>query len=324
MAIRSQGLNIHGLRSEFFARFDQVNKGSVWQDLTTRIDSDNDIETQKFLGMLPAMREWGTGRLARGLITEEYVVKNLKYEMTLEVDRDEVSDDKTGQIRMRIGEMGLRAGHHKDFLLSQLLLNGATTGFNSYDGVSFFNDAHVSGDSGSQDNKLTTDVGTVAGSDLFPEPDSATLWGPNTAITAYNNAVAAMMEFVDDRGENMHRGMEGMTVVCSFKKLGTFLTAFNLQGGQGREGTPGTTPVSIPRVIAMPELTSASVWYLLKLDGVVIKPFVFQDREPIEFNQQEQNSESGFMQEVYRYGVRARYRMTYGYWNNAIQMTMTT
>jgi len=78
---------------------------------------------------------------------ESYSIENLKYESTLEVDRDEVADDQTGQIRIRIAELAERAASHKDFLLSQLLINGETAGFNSYDGVSFFNDAHVSGSS---------------------------------------------------------------------------------------------------------------------------------------------------------------------------------
>jgi phage major head subunit gpT-like protein len=65
----------------------------------------------------------------------------LKYESTLEVDRDEISDDKTGQIRMRIGELAARAATHKDYLISQLLINGETAGYHSYDGVPFFDDA---------------------------------------------------------------------------------------------------------------------------------------------------------------------------------------
>ncbi len=147
MAIINTGLLTKGLRSEFFNRFDSTT--NHFQDLSTRIQSNSDSETYKWLGSMPRMREWGTGRIAKGLRTESYSVENLKYESTLEVDRDEISDDKTGQIRIRVAELADRAATHKDYLISQLLINGETSGFNSYDGVSFFNDAHVSGSSGS-------------------------------------------------------------------------------------------------------------------------------------------------------------------------------
>ena len=72
------------------------------------------------------------------------------------------------------------------------------------------------------------------------------------------------------------------------------------------------------RVISMPWLTDASKWYLLKTDGV-LRPFIFQDREPVEFNALAEDSEEGLKREKFLYGVRARYRMAYGYWQFAIQ-----
>ena len=86
MAIINTGLLTKGLRSEFFNRFNRAT--THFQDLTTRIQSNSDTETYKWLGSLPRMREWGTGRIAKGLGQESYSVENLKYESTLEVDRD--------------------------------------------------------------------------------------------------------------------------------------------------------------------------------------------------------------------------------------------
>ena len=74
----------------------------------------------------------------------------------------------------------------------------------------------------------------------------------------------------------------------------------------------------IARVVAFPWLTDLSKWYLLKNDGV-IRPFIFQDREPIEFNALTESSEEGFKREKFLYGVRARYRMAYGYWQFAVR-----
>ena len=136
MAVINTGLNVAGLKSEFFAQFDAT--ATHFQELATRIDSNKDKETYKFLGQTPILREWGTGRLAKGLLTESYDVENLKYEATIEVDRDEISDDQTGQIRIRTREMAAHAATHKDWLIAQLLVNGGSAGFNAYDGKTFF------------------------------------------------------------------------------------------------------------------------------------------------------------------------------------------
>ncbi len=118
MAVVQTGLLTKGLRSEFFDRFGATP--THYQDLATRIVSTSDSENYRWLGTVPAMREWGTGRLAKGLRSESYSVENLKYEATIEVDRDEIADDQTGQIRPRIGELAQRAATHKDYLISQL------------------------------------------------------------------------------------------------------------------------------------------------------------------------------------------------------------
>src|SRR4051812_32116064 len=100
MAVIKTGVLSKGFRSEVFSRFESAT--TYFQDLATRIQSNSDSETYKWLGSLPRMREWGTGRVARGVGTESYSVENLKYESTLEIDRDEIADDKTGQIRIRV------------------------------------------------------------------------------------------------------------------------------------------------------------------------------------------------------------------------------
>ena len=41
---------------------------------------------------------------------------------------------------------------------------------------------------------------------------------------------------------------------------------------------------------------------------------------PVEFGALEQNSETGFKREVYLYGVRARYAMSYARWEYAVRI----
>jgi phage major head subunit gpT-like protein len=301
MAVINTGLLTKGLRSEFFDRYEGTT--THHQDLATRIASNSDHETYKWLGTAPRMREWGTGRLAKGLRTESYSVENLKYEATIEVDRDEVSDDQTGQIRVRIGELAQRAATHKDYLIGQLLINGAAAGCNSYDGVTFFNDAHVSGASGSQDNDLTF---AAAGADNQPTTEEFK--------GALKQSIAQMLSFKDDQGEAMPLSASGLVCVVPPTMLFTALEAVNAtlinQTSNVLQGAA--------RVVALPWLTSPTAWYLLKTDGV-IRPFIFQDREPVEFGALAEDSEDGFKREKLLFGVRARYRLTYGYWQFAVR-----
>lgn len=301
MAVINTGLLTKGLRSEFFNRFEATP--NHYQSLATRIMSTTDRENYRWLGTVPKIREWGTGRLAQGLRSESYSIENLKYEATLEVDRDEISDDQTGQIRLRVGELAQRAATHKDYLVGQLLIDGATSGFNSYDGVTFFNAAHVSGASGNQSNAISAAAAS---------PNSPTVEEFKEAL---RDAITQMLNFKDDVGEPMLLSASGLVCVVPPTMLFTASEAINATVTDS-----GTNILQgIARIISFPWLTDASKWYLLKTDGV-IRPFIFQDREPVEFNALTEDSDDGFKREKFLFGVRARYRMAYGYWQFAVQV----
>ncbi len=300
MAIINTGLLTKGLRSEFFQRFGNVP--TFYQNLSTRIPSTSDHETYRWLGTVPQMREWGTGRVARGLRTESYSVENLKYEATLEVDRDEIADDQTGQIRVRVAELAERAATHKDYLIGRLLTFGTATEAAGYDGVPFFAPTHVSGESGPQNNNLSA------------EASDATSPTPEEFKAALRQAIAQMLTFRDDQGHPMPLTAGGLVCVVPPSLYFTALEAIHATVLNGSSNVLQ----GIARVIAFPWLTDARTWYLLKTDGVV-RPFIFQDREPVEFHALAEDSEEGFLREKFLYGVRARYRMAYGYWQHAIR-----
>lgn len=300
-AVIDTGLLTKGLRSEFFQRLETTPV--LYRDVTTPISSNSDRETYRWLGTIPRMREWGTGRLAVGLRTESYSVENLKYEATIEVDRDEISDDQTGQIRMRVSELAQRAATHKDYLLSQLLISGSTGGM-SYDGVNFFSASHASGASGAQSNDLTQDI---------TAPTDPTV---DQFKTSLKKALAAMLAFKDDQGEPMLIGATGLMCVVPPAMMFTALEAINATV----IGDTSNVLRGVARVASLPWLTDPARWYLLKTDAP-IRPFIFQDREPVEFTALAESSDDGFKREKFLYGVRARYRLTYGYWQYAVQMT---
>jgi len=299
-------LSLAGIRSEFFKRFDEVRQQVIADIASTRIPSTTESEKFRFLGSVPAMREWGSGRVARGFAEEAYDVASQRYEITLSVDRVSIEDDQTGQIMVRVKEMADRAATHRDYLIAQLLINGATAGYHSYDGVPFFGATHSSGDSGTQDN------------DLAPTATDAS--NPTSAEfkTAFGQAVAALLGFKDDQGQPMALSQPGLVAIVPPSML---VAASEALSATLLNNTSNVL-AGAAKVIAFPFLTTATTWYLLKTDAS-IRPFVFLDRIPLDFTALENQSEEGFVRDRFLYGVRARYAMAYGYWEYAVRSVFT-
>jgi phage major head subunit gpT-like protein len=187
------------------------------------------------------------------------------------------------------------------------LVNGASAGYLAYDGQIFFSTSHESGKSGTQSNILT--------------PAATDADNPTTAEfrTALRQAIARLLSLKDDQGEPMNMAADGLVAIVPG---GMYITALEAVNATIVASTTNVLQ-GAARVIAFPRLTDASKWYLLKTN-VAVRPFIFQDREPIEFKAREQDSDEGFLREKFLYGVRARYAMTYGYWQHALQLDFTT
>lgn len=306
-AVVNTGLLTRGLRGDFFKRMEQLQPQVHYSELATRVVSDGHEENYRWLGTVPQVREWGTGRIAKGLRTESYSVRNLKYEATIEVDRDEISDDQTGQIAIRVQELAQRAMTHKDYLIARLLENGSEAGFNSYDGKPFFDTQHESGASGEQANEIG------AGASDPTSPTAAEF------RESFKKAIAQLLTFTDDQGEPMNLGMSGLVCVVPPLMFPGAMEA--LQAAMLANSS--NVFANFARVIPFGWLAADSTdWYLLKTDGAM-RPFVFQDREPLEFQALTENSEQNFHTEKFLYGVRARYALAYGYWQHAVRVTFS-
>ena len=78
----------------------------------------------------------------------------------------------------------------------------------------------------------------------------------------------------------------------------------------------------LPAIVALPYLSATDAFYILETD-IPVRPFILQDRIPLDFTALEGASEEGFKRDKFLYGVRARYRITYGYWQYALKETFT-
>ncbi len=101
-------------------------------------------ESYAWLGAFPRMREWIGERQVKNLKLQSYNIKNKDWEVTIEVDRNDIEDDAIGVYRPIVAEMGRAAALHPDELVFGLLRDGFTQ--TCYDGQYFFDTDHPVGD----------------------------------------------------------------------------------------------------------------------------------------------------------------------------------
>jgi len=102
-------------------------------------------ETYAWLGSFPKMREWVGERQIQNLSLHSYTIKNKDWEITIEVDRNDIEDDAIGIYKPIISELGRVSAVHPDEIVFGLFKNGFTTP--CYDGKNFFDTAHPVGSS---------------------------------------------------------------------------------------------------------------------------------------------------------------------------------
>ncbi len=71
-------------------------------------------------------------RIIKNLMAQDFTIKNRKFEATLGVKRDSISDDKLGLFKPMFAEMGQGARRHPEELVFGLLKSGFTSA--CYDG----------------------------------------------------------------------------------------------------------------------------------------------------------------------------------------------
>ena len=113
---------------------------SQWSRVATAVPSSTREEKYGWLGKVPGMREWVGDRVIENLQVHDYAIKNLTWEQTLGVDRDDIEDDAFGVYSPLFEEMGQATAAHPNQLVFDLLKAGFATA--CYDGQNFFDTDH--------------------------------------------------------------------------------------------------------------------------------------------------------------------------------------
>lgn len=283
-----------GLKTTFFKAYESAKPD--WEKFVTRVDSGSDQEKYGWLGSAPIMREWTDERVPKGLIDHDYTIKNKHFEASIGVDRDDLQDDKYGQIKVRIADMGKRAKIYPRKYMFDIMVAGLT-GL-CYDGQYYYDTDHSEGESGAQSNKLTG-TGTTE----------------SQVTTDFIAARSAMRRFKDDRSEIFHQDELKLIVVAPVEMESTFEKLLNSSLISNSDN-----PMKGAAELLTYPFADVNDWYVFNI-GSYIKPFIFQDRQPVQFGALEGKSDNGFMRKHFVYGADSRFNIGYGLWQNAIIIT---
>lgn len=137
-----QGLNTN-INVTWQKRFKNAANADVWKKIAMQINSKNASEKYAFLGAVPGLREFKDERVPGSLSGYNYEIDNKKFESTIDVDRDLIEDDRTGQIMLWVNGLATKAAQAYTKLISQTFVLGFSTPI--YDGQNFYSASHELG-----------------------------------------------------------------------------------------------------------------------------------------------------------------------------------
>lgn len=320
----AQKLGSRAIIGMFYEALEQQTGANWLSRVAMPFSSDQSSEEYRWLSSSPKMREWIGQRMAKGLRDNGITIVNKKWEATMEMPVDWLRRDKTGQIRIRIGEMADRAAAHYASLVSTLINNGAGSSSGlAYDGQYFFDTDHYyswSGDDGgSQSNDLT--------SSDYGEFNVATAANPTASEMAdvIMKIVQHFFTFKDDQNEPINELASDFLIMVPIGMWGATQTAITsnlLNTGSGARDNPlqglgiNITPVANAR------LTGTTTVYGFRTDGRT-KPFIQQEEEALSVAAIAEGSELEFAEDIHHYGLKKISNVGYGMWQHAILATLS-
>lgn len=117
------GPNLIRLQAGFQAVYQQAFDAaqSTYERVAMTVPSGTAEEIYGWMNDLPGMREWIGDRVIHNVGTSEFVIKNKHWELTIGVDRDNITDDRLGVYQPMFANMGDNARRHPDLLVWALL-----------------------------------------------------------------------------------------------------------------------------------------------------------------------------------------------------------
>lgn len=274
--------------------------------------SDQDSETYAWLSDVPALREWKGGRHLNELTEFGIEIKNVPFEASLRFKKKDLRQDKLGQIELRIGELGRRAGTHWGKLATDILVANPT----SYDKQSFFSTAHVEGDSGVQSNDITV---------VAAAPTNPTVAEFKTAVL---QAVTKILSFKDGAGEPVGEDASEFMVINPTHMMESASAALNNativeSGGAVTNSINSQDDFKISKSTNARLASDSEVFYLARTD-TPIPAIILQEEFGPNIEAQAEGSAHAFSFNEHLFGVDANRAAGPGRWQNMVRVTFVS
>ena len=272
-----------------------------WDKVATQRPSSTRQNTYAWMARLPTLREWVGERTIHAISSYGYTIVNKDYELTEELDRNDIEDDTFGVFNPIAEEMGRAARKWPDIQLAKLLTAGEKT--LCYDGQNFFDPSHpidpLSASPTMQQN-------------FFP--------GLGLSPDSYSLLRSTMMSYLGEDGQPLGVRPGLLVVPPQLEQMGRqilhadFIAPANFAGAP-QVGSNSNTLKGTAELLVIPELANdPKAWYLLDTSRA-IKPCIFQLRKAPQFVQfNDPKSESVFRRKKFIYGVDARGNVGFGLW----------
>lgn len=262
-----------------------------WQATAMEVPSSAAEEDYSWLSRFPMMRKWVGEKIVKVLEAGKYTARNEDWETTIEVDRNDIEDDRLGIYNTQAQMAGDSAGELHDIIVDDLK-NGAFTS-TGIDGQYFYDTDHeVNGASVSNKGTKALSSATRAAADA-----------------SYGAARQAIMEFTDDEGMPLRLVPDTLEVPPALEATAKTLLEADKLDDNSPNPYKGTA-----KLVVNPGLTSDSAWFL-HVTSKAVKPFIVQMRKrPVFVSQTSMENDDVFMKRKYKFGAEARATGVYGFW----------
>lgn len=265
------------------------------------VQSETLTEVYNFFGSVPEPQQWKDTRAEQNIYPYNLTAAAIDWELTIAVDRNEIQDNRLNMTLPRIQQLGQAFPAFVEKKMITALVNGAVSGNNSYDGVTFYNSSHVIGKAAAQSNLCTYTGGTL------------------TAFQAdFATAKAQMRNFNDDQGRPTGIEADFVLVAPAQEQIARQMlnaSFIPLAGiGSGENTFKGQADLGVSPFV------TASTWHLLNTKNP-IKPMIYQNRQNPNFIALDKpDSQAAFFNKKFYYGADSRANFVYGEWMCAIKV----
>ena len=280
------------LRASFNNAFDAAP--TTWQDIAMMVPSTTSSEDYVWLSKFPRMRRWIGEKFVKSLKAFKYSIVNEKFEVTVEVDRDDIEDDCLGIYKPQAESAGVSSKQLPDELIGEVVAG-------AFDNVCFDGQNFCDTDHPVMVDNVETSVSNKGTAVLSIATQAA-------ALASFGTAKTAMISLKDDEGRPLNVRPNILLVATNLED-----TANALMSTDRLEDGKVNLYKGACKVVVSPWL-AAGQWMLLDTTKPV-KPFIYQQRKaPIFVNQTSMDSDNVFMLGKYRFGAEARAAAGYGFW----------